>query len=255
MDVMISGSPFYNEKGQVICALSIITDITLYKKHRQELMIAMIQGEEKERARLAREMHDGIGQYLAAIKMNLTALNGSVEKEKLIIYDTLLELSKDAISEARTMSHNLLPKEIDFGLIVALNNMKSKYENLGSFDIDLNVQGQNYKLNEFIRFNLYRVIQEFINNTIKYADASIVTIDLIYEPDKFIIKINDNGEGFEFDETKSDGIGMKNMRQRTEILNGVFEFDPIIGKGTFLKVSIPMNENNLSQRKGFTFLE
>lgn len=240
----------------VACALVLVVSILLYNRYRhkqqqemaqqllqqQELRNkAIIEAEEKERIRIARELHDGIGQQLSAAKMNLSAFESSIHEQHKDTYQHLITLVDDAVKEVRTISHNMMPNALlRSGLSSAVREFVNKLSITDALKIDLQIVGLNTRLENSAETVLYRVIQECVSNIIKHADASHINIQLIKHEAHLNMLIEDNGKGFN---TKNidgfEGIGLKNIISRVQYLNGTIDFDSMPGRGTTISVDIP----------------
>jgi PAS domain S-box-containing protein len=242
LTVIISSSPYY-EKNKIVGNLSLIHDITNEKKQVKELTAAMISGEEKERQRLAFELHDGVSQSIAGINMKLQSLKSTlIVEENELILDDIIKSTKESITEIRNLSHNLYPLNEDEFLCDALSRLISRHKNI-PLKFELNVKGNKPLINNpTITTNAYRVLQEFINNTIKYANASLVSINVFYHKTEMEIKIEDDGCGFDLNTIKdNDGIGLNNMQKRIEVIGGTFSLTSKLNIGTKLDVKVPIS--------------
>jgi PAS domain S-box-containing protein len=242
LTVIISSSPYY-EKNQIIGNLSLIHDITNEKLQAKKLTAAMINGEEKERQRLAFELHDGVSQSIAGINMKLQALKSTItEKDNELILDDIIKSTKESITEIRNLSHNLYPLNEDEFLCDALSRLISRHKNI-PLKFDLNIEGHKPLINnQTITTNAYRVLQEFINNSIKYASASIISIDILYHKTGMEIKIEDDGCGFDLNSNKENhGIGISNMQKRIEVIGGTFNLSSKLNIGTMLEIKVPLS--------------
>lgn len=209
---------------------------------QQELRLrAIIEGEEKERRRLAQELHDGLGQLLSTVKLNISGLDVNVSGKKEKQLHTSLALIDDACQELRNISHNLMPSAlIKLGLIPALKEFTDKINHSGILKIHLQSHGIEQRLNSSIETGLYRIIQELLNNTIKYAHAKNVTIQLIKDENLLTTMIEDDGSGFDVQSIeKSNGIGWKNIKSRVQFLRGNFDIDSYPGRGATITIEIP----------------
>jgi two-component system, NarL family, sensor kinase len=204
---------------------------------------AIIEAEEKERIRIARELHDGIGQQLSAAKMNLSALEHNVAEKDKEKFQSLMTLVDEAVTEVRSVSHNMMPNAlIRSGLVSAVRDFIHKINSSGPLKIDLSIVGLQERLDATTESVLYRVLQENISNIIKHANATQIGIQLMKHETHLNMMIEDNGIGFD---TKlvhtAEGIGLKNMVSRIQFLNGTIEFDSTIGKGTSVIIDIPLS--------------
>ncbi len=218
------------------------------------VLASIVEGENKERARIAQELHDGLGQYLAAANMNFDSVKSSIEnltEKKQNQFKTGLNLLKNAIAETGQISRNLMPRVVDdYGLALAIESLVDSYQNSSSISLDYfhNIEGLD--LPREVQFNLYRIAQEGLSNAIKYADATKINVQLIKDELDLILTIDDNGIGFDVnDEDFKVGLGFQTIKTRTGALGGNFELDSKPNRGTFLNVVVPIN-NNTSNSDG-----
>ncbi len=210
----------------------------LIKKHQLESAKKTLAAQEKERNRIAQELHDGIGGALAAIKLYVDSLIRTYNINELnLVHDNINKIYE----EVRTLSHNLTPPEFKFDSITDI--VKAYIEQISShskLEIILSAIPQTgwSDLEESIQVNIYRITQELINNVIKHAKASRIEFNLELVDNVISIMVKDNGVGFDTNK-KITGIGIKNIQNRVEEFNGVFNIDSIIGKGTTVNISIP----------------
>jgi two-component system NarL family sensor kinase len=216
--------------------------------HQQEFRSkAIIEAEEKERIRIAKDLHDGIGQQLSAVKINLSAYDSSLQdenteqKEKL---KNLMDMVDDSVKELRSISHNMIPNVlIRYGLTTAVKEFINKISSTDTFKIDLQIVGINDRLESKVETVLYRVLQECISNIIKHAKASEVSIQLIRHDSSLNLLLEDNGVGFDASMVNDfEGIGLKNIISRVNYLNGTIDFDSTPGKGTTVIIDIPLSK-------------
>lgn len=208
---------------------------------------AVIEAEEKERVRIAADLHDGIGQLLSAAKMNLHAVeeNFTNETQKNIL-EKAISLVDESAKEIRSVSHNIMPNAlIKSGLGFAVKDFIQKLDNK-KLQVNVNATGLNAKLNTNIEIVVYRIIQECVNNVIKHSKANRLDISLINENDFLEIMIEDNGVGFDVQKAlNKDGIGLKNIKTRVEYLKGTLDIDSKENNGTMMAIHIPLKENML----------
>jgi signal transduction histidine kinase len=214
------------------------------KEEREKRLSALIDGQEMERQRVSRELHDGLGQYLIAIKLkleNIITQQYRGEKEPLL---EVQEMFNKTIDEIRKISDNLMPSILkEFGIETALRNLCK----MVSYTSGINIQFESLSLKKRpdVRTSiyLYRISQEALNNVVKHANASEVTLQLLELGRQIQLIIEDNGKGFNFDHNfKSMGNGIFNMRERTDILGGSFVLHSLPGKGTKIEIKITLHE-------------
>lgn len=241
----ISGTYIYRGKDQK--RLLIANDITRLRKAESQAVSAVVEGEERERKRIANELHDGLGQYLSAANMNLETVYEDLPEIDPLLTKTFqngLKMLAHAISETRSISQNLLPKSIqDYGLKLAvqslINNLKSVH------DLNFTLY-QNYNTEDIsgkIQINLYRIIQESLTNAIRHSEAKSIHLQLNHSNDDFICTIEDDGKGFDQSDIQSPGLGLQSIKTRVAAMAGNFDIDSRTGKGTLLTIIIPIKDS------------
>ena len=212
--------------------------INLENEKENIALKSLIAGEEKERSRIAKELHDGIGSLLAASKMHASKLllkNPETDP-------TLLNLLDSASKETRRISHNLLPESLmNKGLDVALQDFISSINE--SQLLNANYQSINLSgsLPQPLQLSIYRIVQELINNIIKHSEATEALVQLNQNKSKLIITVEDNGKGFSFDKSKS-GIGLQNIKSRLSLLKGKMEVDSNESMGTSVYIEFELEK-------------
>ncbi len=200
-----------------------------YQKRMQqkqtELFRAILNAEEEERKRVARDIHDSLGGLLGATKMLLSEMldsdNSGIKLNENIT--KVFDLVSLAIIEARNASNALLPSAISrFGLKGAINDLVKKYE--AYFEIEL-INNCPDNLSEFLQIHIYRILNELFNNARKYSEGNKIELEFVYGNNEMHIYFSDNGKGFNFDETlkQTNGNGLNNIKKRVEFLNGTME--------------------------------
>ncbi|HRE52015.1 MAG TPA: sensor histidine kinase [Flavitalea sp.] len=212
------------------------------RRRQQEASRAVLLAEERERRRLASDLHDGVGQMLSAALINL---NHAYERQE---QDTgareltarALSLLNDGYDEMRSLSHRVMPKAlIKEGLPLAVKELLSKINGAG-LQASLDAAGFNERLPEQTETILYRVIQEAVNNVIKHAAATTLSVQLVKDEEGVAINIEDDGKGFDPAQLKqSAGIGIKNILSRLSLLKGTVDIDAAPGRGTLVAIFIP----------------
>lgn len=210
------------------------------ENERKLRLTAIIDGQEIERQRFSRELHDGLGQSLVALKFKLESCDKSLtyEERNIFIEDIVKQLNH-ILEEVRLLSYNLMPAALnEFGLKTALTNLaKQLSENSKisiNFDAVKSIQIEDKRINIY----LYRIVQEALNNALKYANATQIDVQLLENKVFFVMIIEDNGIGFDYKDS-SMGNGLYNMKERVQLLNGIFEIESSKGKGATIYVKIP----------------
>lgn len=205
-------------------------------KYQQNLLNSFIETQEKERKRIAADLHDEIGASLAAAKMLLNQKSLSEES----IQETKNILEKTGL-RAREISHNLMPPSLEkVGLFKVLERF---FNNLNSAKTTVNYNyEENLQLSDKEQLALYRIAQELANNTIKYANASRIEVAITKEGNSIQFNYSDNGKGY--DQTNKQGMGLNNIESRTQSIKGSIEFFSIPNSSTGVKISIPNHGKN-----------
>lgn len=195
---------------------------------------AQVKGEERERSRLALELHDGIASQLWAIKLNVETMQQAPADEYNKKLDMIYQQLDNATQEVRKTAHNLLPDLLlQHGLSTALVSICDKINAGSSINVNFQEYGIIPRMNEEIELSLYRMIQELIQNVLKHASgASHLLIQVSCMNNLLNITIEDNGAGFSMDELNKKGIGLHNIEKRVSILGGHFDIRSIPGRGT-----------------------
>jgi signal transduction histidine kinase len=214
-------------------------------KMKQLQMNIVLESQESERKRFARDLHDGFGQLITAVKIMLGQMHVTNEKnERSELALKSNEVLDTMHSQLREIAHNLMPEQlINEGLSTALKEYARRVSRNNDIEIEVNTFGIEKRLNQTIEVNVYRIIQEWINNVIKYSGAKKLTIQLTGYETEINILIEDNGIGFEKEKlTKSSGWGWKNIQSRLEAINGILEIDSHNGiPGTSFIIDLPIS--------------
>jgi len=211
------------------------------REERLKRMSALYDGQELERQRVSRELHDGLGQRLISIKLQLESTSKQNAGE---VKSTIEEVKSDflkTIEEVRQISNNLAPNILkESGIDVALKNLCDSMSRTSKIDVELSVYGDYSTDEPKVRFYLYRIAQEGLNNAIKHSGASRVQLQLIGSKDSIILLIEDNGKGFAYDtDFYTPCNGIYNMRERARLLNGTLDIESEPLSGTTIRLKIP----------------
>ncbi|MEZ5045606.1 MAG: sensor histidine kinase [Chitinophagaceae bacterium] len=228
--------------------LKIQDEIKLQKAIQEQEVKALksvMEAEEKERERIALELHDGVGQLMSAAKLNLNAFETQIDltdEKKKNLFQKISDLISDSAKEVRSVAHNMMPNVLlKKGLTQAIQEFINKIDH-NVLKINLHTEGIQRQIATDKESVLYRVIQECVNNVIKHAQANHLDIALINEDQGISITIEDNGVGFDWNAlSEHEGMGVKNIKSRIEYLNGSVEFDSALGRGTVVSIFVPTN--------------
>lgn len=214
----------------------------LQMQQERQLVAAqsLMKGQEEERSRLARDLHDGVGGLLSGVKLNLSNMkgNGFQSDGNAQAIHTIIGQLDCSIEELRRVSHNMMPETlIKYGLREALENYCESIHLSGDPEIILQTYGLEVRMDQDAEIILYRLVQELLTNTIKHAEASRVLVQLIREDDRISLTVEDDGKGFDPErEDFCGGAGLYNIRARADYLNGSVDIHSIPGEGTSVTV-------------------
>lgn len=249
-----SMSPVFNDRGKFIGMVIIFKDLSekvlhekVVKDFEQKHLAALLEGQEQERSRIAKDLHDGLGQMLNAIKINISLLGKNDDRT-----GTLSELVEEAIRESVRISENLLPAKLkDFELATCLNSLCNTISKSSQTPVVFECLSSGSELEQAQKINFYRIAQEGINNAIKHAHANIINVLLNEENETVQLVIEDDGKGF----GKNSGVdptphhGLTNMRERAEIMGGKLTIETDADRGTLVIVEAPINNKKPTYAK------
>ena len=226
-----------------------LTKVSFEEKMSQQKIISskIIENQEKEQNRIAKDVHDGIGQMLTGLKYNLESININDIERTAIKIQHLKELTTNIIKGVRTATFNLTPPELsDHGIVPAIVKLAKELGKLtGKEILFFNKTDFNNRLDSLTEINIYRITQEAINNAIKYADSSHIVVSLSHSKSLLSLVIDDDGKGFVPSEVKKvnngdGGMGMTFMKERIKYIDGRLFLNSELGKGTRVTLNIPI---------------
>ncbi|MET3885146.1 two-component system NarL family sensor kinase [Chitinophagaceae bacterium OAS944] len=213
---------------------------------RQDLQIAslqaMVNGEEKERSRIARELHDGIGGTLAAIRLRVSAM---VRKYKTVQtsddFNELTQMLEEASADLRKTAHNLMPEILlQEGLARASTLFCERVRKGHSLQINTEIWGKVRRLPGDVELTAYRIIQELMHNILKHARATQALVQIVFHDTQLCITVEDNGRGMPEDGSPKEGIGLRTIRERVKLLNGQIDTVSTPGQGTSVYIELDL---------------
>lgn len=222
----------------------IIATVVLYQRKlrekQQALFQSVIDAEEKERNRIAKDLHDSLGASMSAIKLYFESLMPNItDQEKSSLVYNMLD---DACNEVRSISHQMMPQVlIREGLFIATRQFCSAFMNLPKLKFELNILGPETRPNNpTTELMIYRVLQELINNSLKHSKATEIIVQLIQSKNELILSVEDNGIGGDIKINDiSNGLGINNLISRVKYLNGQITFENVENSGLTALVRIP----------------
>jgi PAS domain S-box-containing protein len=222
----------------------LLWDVSQQKVSEEKIYTSIIEGEDRERQRIASELHDGLGQQLTAALLNLQNMGEAVSRldnDKQVHFNLGLNFLNKAIDETRNIAHNLMPMSIeDFGLIYSLESLFASIRKSTKLEITLYENLGPNRLSKQVETNLFRITQEALNNVIKHSRAKSVSIQLVKHPHSIIYSFEDDGTGFDAT-TKPEmktGMGLNNIYNRVKSMSGELNIDSKPGYGTVITIEL-----------------
>lgn len=208
-------------------------------EEQQKGLAAIIQAQEDERKRIAKDLHDGIVQQLGGLKLGLQKIFANKEDEET---NKIVEILDDSANELRALSHKMMPRSLgELGLIPALTDMLEN--SLGHTKIHYQFEhyGIKGRMKEAVEIAIYRIAQELVNNVIKHSQGDKVNIQLLKNPNNIIFIVEDNGRGMA-GENRKEGIGLMNIASRLNTIQGKVNYEPSPESGTLATIVIPVDQ-------------
>jgi two-component system, NarL family, sensor kinase len=202
---------------------------------------AVLKGEEQERTRLAKDLHDGLGGMLSGIKYSFNSMKGNIimTPENNQAFERSMDMLDSSIKEMRRVAHNMMPEAlVKFGLDTALKDFCNDINQSGALQVSYQSMGlQNAAIEQTSAITIYRIVQELINNTIKHAAAKTAIVQVTQAGKKLAVTVEDDGKGFDVSILdKSRGIGWDNIQNRVEFLKGKMDVQSVKEKGTSVHI-------------------
>lgn len=212
-------------------------------KHKSDLISYNIETQEKERHRIAQDLHDDVGSQLNLISLGLHRIHkmgASIEKEET---DSILLITEGVIDRVRSLSHELLPPILEkFGLVAALEEVEFNYNKTKTIHLDFktNIENEEPIFDPNDRLHLYRICQELIQNSLKHGKAKVIRISLINQDGNIRLAITDDGVGFNKEDLKlGKGMGLMNIENRVEMLGGTITISSKLHEGSTFDIYLP----------------
>lgn len=251
---------FIGTIGMMLLALSIFFFFVTYQKRmlkkqlelnetrarqQEEIIQNTISAQEKERKRIAQDLHDEVGAMLSVVKLNV----GRIEKKsdepaaKKLATETKTYLD-EVITQVRRISRALLPPSLEkLGLYFALEELANWVNKSDQLKIVCWKSGEQFRFDTKKELAVFRIVQELLNNAIKHSEATVIYINARFSPKNVLmISLTDNGKGFELKEKMNAGLGLKNLESRSQILDAKFKMKSTPGKGTTAIIYLDINK-------------
>jgi PAS domain S-box-containing protein len=254
-------SPIYDDRGEVIGLTVFVANITGRKQteHKLEeyrtqlrgLLAQREQAREEERKLIARDVHDDLGQILTGLKMNLSVMERKCGEDAPALHELILQsraLMDSAISTVRNISSALRPVELDMGIATAISWHAGRFATYTGIACEVHIDDDESHLDENDAVALFRIVQESLTNIAKHARASKVNISLGGEADDYVLKVCDNGTGFDVNLKKDSSFGLIGMKERVLLLGGTLSINSNAGEGTEITVRFPAAVKNFREK-------
>jgi signal transduction histidine kinase len=241
----------YRQKQKLAKQENEIQKHKIKELENEKMLLAtqsVLQGEETERKRLARDLHDGLGGLLSGAKIAFNNMKGNVmlDSENVGVFNHALGLLDTSITELRRVAHNMMPEAlIKLGLQNALSDFCFELNKANPINIAFQFYGHFERIDANLEINAYRIIQELVNNAIKHSKAKELTVQMIQEKERLCFIVQDNGIGFDItllDPTK--GVGLTSVKSRVDSFNGQMEIHSEPNNGTEITVEFAISESN-----------
>ncbi len=215
--------------------------ISELEKDKQLFAIdSMLKGQEEERSRIAKDLHDGLGGLLSGTKLSFTNMkeNLLLTPENALQFEKSLSMLDTTIADLRKVAHNLMPEAlVKFGLNDALKDFCSTIQLASNISVDYQKIGLERKIGNTAETFIYRIIQELVNNAVKHAQATEILVQIAYANNKIAVTVEDNGKGYDQNQTTT-GDGLDNIAYRVKYLNGTIDTQTSINKGTSVNIEL-----------------
>ncbi len=201
---------------------------------------SLLKGQEDERSRMAKDLHDGLGGLLSGVKLQLGAMKGNLilSEEHGRTFNNALGKLDESISEMRRVAHNMMPEALmKLGLQQALQDYCDGLSETQPFTINGEFHGLENRMEPSVEIAVYRIVQELLNNAVKHSQATTILAQVMRQENNLSITVEDNGEGYNIDEaTARHGAGLKNVQSRVDYLKGQIDIKSTVGKGTSVHI-------------------
>lgn len=216
--------------------------INMRNTFNQELLQTRLEIQEESFKTISQEIHDNIGQALSFVKLNINTVdihNPEDARQKLL--ESKNQLSK-TIQDLRDLAKSLNPDFIgELGLTGAIEQQLQLLQKTGAYKTFISIRGKEVK-NQQQDLVVFRIVQELLNNIVKHAEATDIDVAVVYDTDKLVVIVKDNGKGFNtINDTATKGLGLANMRNRMKIINGHININSAPGSGTTVMIELPKN--------------
>lgn len=260
ISLLIKGAKDYLVKGEIDANLlerSIL--YTIERKRLEEKYVTeILQAQDKEKERIARDVHDSLGQNLTSAVLQLENLKSTIKTDSSEVFDSVniaLKCLNEAITESRGISRSLMPQTVQrFGLYSGIESILHTLGEKSSVNFSINCDIEELRFPEIIEVTYFRIAQETINNVLKYSKAINCVINLVYENGKLIMVIRDNGIGFDPEYIENlKGIGLNSIKTRAKSIAGDLTISSTEGEGTEIAVNVTTEPKPILKKLDYEF--
>lgn len=212
-------------------------------EQQEEILRNIMQAQEKERKRIAQDLHDEVGAMLSVVKMNVGRIESKSTDEipQKLAGETKTYLG-DVITQVRRISRALMPPSLEkLGLSFALEELVNWINKSDQVKVDIEKSGEPFRLAPKKELSIFRIVQELINNALKHSQAKCISVKMRFTPNYMAVSVADDGIGFEPEKLKSTGLGLKNLESRAEMMGADYKMKSFPGNGTFAILRIKFN--------------
>ncbi|MGN6602326.1 MAG: tetratricopeptide repeat-containing sensor histidine kinase [Ginsengibacter sp.] len=244
--LLIAGALIYNNfknKHRLLQQNEELSRQKIRELEKERKLVAaqsLMEGQEEERTRLARDLHDGVGGLLSGVKLSMSNMKENVflSQSNVDSFNNVIRQLDQSIAELRRVSHNMMPESlVKFGLKETLENYCERLNYSGQIKVQLQTYGMDARMEQSTEIVIYRMIQELLNNAVKHAEAKNVLIQLVREKERFNLTVEDDGKGFDVSKVDNgSSAGLNNIRARAAYLNGTVDIRSSEGEGTSVHV-------------------
>ena len=222
----------------------MLDTVERYRGQLHDISVHVLNAQEEERKRISRELHDDTAQALTAQLLRLKTIEATGGTLKPDVLSQLIEMTAQTLESVRHMAHELRPPSLDdLGLVASLEGLAAQYRERFDIHVHLEIERAKGRLTPDIELAVYRIVQEALTNVAKHAQTNRATVTLRYMPNRLLVRITDDGQGFELEQVRrhgEEGLGLFGMRERAMLVGGTVTIRSRRGGGTEVDVAIPL---------------